>query len=127
MNKFADDNYDVLKVNLENADAEHTMTMDATELPSGVTAPTPLPTLKYTVGGGVTYKEGTEEIDTTKKTAFSTITVNGTGDYAEADYPLSVWVAEAQWQQAYVNKYVDSALTFTAAYTAAQAPQDPQP
>ena len=128
MNKFDADNYDVLKVDLVGADAEHTMTLDTTEIPNGITVPTPVPTLKYTVGGAVTYKAGEtddKEIDTSKKTAFNSITVNGTGTRVETNYPLSIWVAEEQWKQAYVNKYKDTQLTFTADFTAAVDPNQP--
>ncbi|MCH5190674.1 MAG: hypothetical protein J1F23_00775 [Oscillospiraceae bacterium] len=122
LNKYDASHYDVLKVDLQGANAEHTMTLDTTnEKLAGITIPNPTPTIKYTVGGAVTRLED-GKIDTSKKTAFNTITVNGTGNYEDGDYPLSVWVSDTQWKQAYVNSYKDSNLTFTANYTAATDP-----
>ncbi len=90
-----------------SGDNDYTMSLDTTKLPRGVSAPAPLPTIQYKVGNG----------DTDTYTAFSKVTVNGTGAYTNNDYPINIWVDDNQWNQSYVNSYIDRTLTFTAEYT----------
>lgn len=90
-----------------SGDNDYTMSLDTTKLPRGVSAPAPLPTIQYKVGNG----------DTDTYTAFSKVTVNGTGAYTNNDYPINIWVDDDQWNQSYVNSYIDRTLTFTAEYT----------
>ena len=73
-----------------------TMVIDTTKLPTGVTVPDPLPAINYTA-------------------TFTDRVITGIGTTGTDKTHFTVQVAQDQWNQAYVNDYIDSGLTFTVA------------
>ncbi len=101
---------DTLSVGL-SPDNDYTLTLDTSRVSPSVTKPDPLPTIKYTVGNG----------DTQAYTAFSTVSVTGTGTIDEQSFPFNIWVSDDEWAKSYVNSYKDDTLTFTAEHVKASA------
>lgn len=85
------------KLTISLTETGGTMVIDTTKLPTGVTVPDPLPTIAYTAN-------------------FANKTVVGTGTTGTDKTNFTVQVTEDQWNQAYVNDYIDSGLTFMVSY-----------
>lgn len=84
------------KLTVSLSETGGTMVIDTTKLPSGVTVPDPLPAINYTA-------------------TFADKVVVGTRTTGTDKTNFTVQVAQDQWNQAYVNDYIDSGLTFTVA------------
>ncbi len=84
------------KLTISLTETGGTMVIDTTKLPTGVTVPDPLPSIDYTA-------------------TFADKIITGIGTTGTDKTNFTVQVAQDQWNQAYVNDYIDSGLTFTVA------------